>query len=152
MMARKDHGRLAGWRVAAVAAVLLALGLSAAWREAGGDNLDQRKVAKIKNGSTSKHEILLWFGEPQEIIRSPEGLVYKYVGFADAPPPKDARTGRPPLEEESRAAFYLDEERRMKRVPTKTEGKVVKSRLTIYFAPDGRTVQSHEFERVDSTR
>jgi hypothetical protein len=141
----------AAWRLAAVAALLLGVVLCAAWREAGGDNLDQRKVAKIKNGSTKKHEILLWFGEPQEIVRSPEGLIYKYVGYADAPP-KDPKTGRIPGGEESRAAFYLDEDHRMKRLPTKTEGKMVKSRLTIHFAPDGNTVQSHEFERLEEKK
>ncbi|MEJ5328611.1 MAG: hypothetical protein WHT07_00465 [Desulfobaccales bacterium] len=151
MMAVKNRIPKAGWRLIAVACLLLALFFSAGWREAGGDNLDQRKVAKIKNGVTKKHEIILWFGEPKEIIRSPEGLVYKYVGYTDAPP-KDPKTGRPLGGEDSRAAFYLDEDHKMKKLPTKTEGKMVKSRLTIYFAPDGNTVQSHEFERVDGKK
>lgn len=151
MLSLRNHITPVGWRLTALAGLLLALFLGAGWREAGGDNLDQRKVAKIKNGVTKKHEILLWFGEPQEIIRNPEGLVYKYVGFTDAPP-KDPKTGRPLGGEDSRAAFYLDEDRKMKKLPTKTEGKVVKSRLTIHFAPDGLTVQSHEFERVDGKK
>ncbi len=125
---------------------LFALVLGAgAWREAGGDNLDARKVAKIKNGVTTKHEILLLFGEPQEIVRTPEGPIFKYVGYHDAPPPKPAKEERRIPEDDSRAAFYLDEERRMKPVPKKAEAKLVKSRLTIHFKPDGLTVMSHEY-------
>jgi len=151
MHTRKCHFSPLGRALGALA-VLLALLLTGAWREAGGDNLDPRKVAKIKNGLTTKHEILLLFGEPHEIVRTPEGLIYRYVGYADALPPKDPKTGRPPLDEHSSVTFYLDEERRMKPVPRKTEAKIVKSRLTIRFQPDGRTVQSHEFERVDGTK
>lgn len=134
-------------RLAALVGLLALVLLSGAWREAGGDNLDARKVAKIKNGVTTKHDILLLFGEPNEIVRTPEGAIFKYVGYLDALPPK-GKEERRVSDEESRSAFYLDEEHRMKQVPRKTQAKLVKSRLTIYFKPDGLTVMSHEYEET----
>ncbi len=136
----------------ALAGLLALIMLTGAWRDAGGDNLDARKVAKIKNGVTTKHEIILLFGEPQEIIRTPEGPIFKYVGYLDAPPPKAAKGDRPLAGESSVSAFYLDEQHRMKPVPRKTQGKLVKSQLIIRFQPDGQTVMSHEYEEVNGKR
>jgi hypothetical protein len=135
-------------RLAALCGLSLLLLLSGAWREAGGDNLDPRKVAKIKNGVTTKHEILLLFGEPQEIVRTPEGPIFKYLGYLDAPPPKTGKDGRQPGGEASSSAFFLDEQHQMKPVPRKTQAKHIKSRLTVTFKPDGQTVLSHEYEEV----
>lgn len=139
-------------RLPALAGLAALLLLCGAWRDAGGDNLDPRKVAKIKNGVTAKHEILLLFGEPHEIIRTPEGPVFRYVGYRDAPPSQAGKEERRPAGETSSTAFYLDEDHRMKPVPKKTQAKLVKSRLTIRFKPDGQTVMSHEYEELDGKK
>ncbi len=42
-------------------------------------------MERIQDGKTTKNEILLLFGDPQEIDRTPEGVTYMYKSFKDAP-------------------------------------------------------------------
>jgi len=39
----------------------------------------------------------------------------------------------------------VDEEKRVRKVQEKTEGKIPRSTLVIYFKPDGQTVSGHEY-------
>ncbi|MBM4276122.1 MAG: hypothetical protein FJ134_16960 [Deltaproteobacteria bacterium] len=129
-------------------AVLLLPLLLGAWRDATGQTINPRHVQRLKNGVTTKHEVLLYFGQPQEVIRTPEGPVFKYVSYKDAP--SLPTTGeRDPAMKHDRASnpFYLDAEtKQVKRLPQKQEGKVVGSTLTIRFKPDGETMMSYEYK------
>ena len=72
-------------RIAMVLLVLLLPGLLGAWKIISGDTIDRRHVERIKDGKTTKNEILLLFGDPQEIDRTSEGVNYLYKSFKDAP-------------------------------------------------------------------
>jgi hypothetical protein len=134
------------WRRAAlVLMVLLLPGLLGAWRIISGDTIDPRHVERIKDGKTTKNEILLLFGDPQVIDRTPEGVTYTYKSFKDAP----AMPSRPEerkINPQSDQLYVIDDQKHIKKPPLKTEGKILKSTLLIRFKPDGETVMSHEFK------
>ena len=65
--------------------ILLLPGLLGAWKIISGETIDPRHVERIQDGKTTKNEILLLFGDPQEIDRTPEGVTYTYKSFKDAP-------------------------------------------------------------------
>jgi hypothetical protein len=134
------------WRQAAlVLMVMLLPGLLGAWRIVSGDTIDPRHVERIKDGQTTKMEILTLFGDPQEIDRTSEGVTYTYKSFKDAP----AMPYRPEerkIAPQSDKLFLLDDQKHIKKPPLKTEGKVPKSTLLIRFKPDGQTVMSHEYK------
>lgn len=119
-----------------------------AWRAATGQTINPRHVQRLKNGVTTKHEILLYFGEPQEVIRTPEGPVFKYVSYKDAPSLPTAGEREPAMQHDRGSnPFYLDSEsKQIKKVPQKKGGKVVGSTLTIRFKPDGETMMSYEYK------
>ena len=132
-------------RIAAVLMILLLPGLLGAWKVISGDTIDPRHVGRIQDGKTTKNEILLLFGDPQEIDRAPEGVTYQYKNFKDAPAlpynPKDRQ-----INPQSDQIFVLDPNKQIKQAPLKTEGKILKSTLLIRFKPDGQTVLSHEYK------
>ena len=72
-------------RITWVLMILLLPGLLGAWKVISGETIDRRHVERIKDGKTTKNEILLLFGDPQEIDRTPEGVTYTYKNFKDAP-------------------------------------------------------------------
>ena len=115
------------------------------WRTISGETINPRMVQRIKNGQTTKHEILLYFGDPQEIDRTPEGPVYYYRSFKDAPAmpykPEDRK-----INPQSENLYVIDENKQVKKAPLKTEGKVLRSTLTVRFKPDGETVMSYEYK------
>jgi len=134
-----------GRRLALVLMILLLPGLLGAWRIMSGDTIDPRRVSRIKDGKTTKQEILLLFGEPQEMDRTPDGLVYLYKSFKDAP----ARPYRPEEREiapQSDQVFIRDDKKQIKKPTVKKEGTILKSTLLIRFKPDGETVMSHEYK------
>ena len=115
-----------------------------AWRDVSGNTINPRYVERIKDGQTTKNEIMLLFGEPKEIKRTENGVVYTYKSFKDAPAlPYDPSKRQP--NPQSDKPFLLDEEKKIKMVQEKTEGKILKSTLIIYFKPDGQTVSGHEY-------
>ncbi len=116
-----------------------------AWRDISGNTINPRYVERIKNGQTTRHEILILFGDPQEVERSPDGPVYKYFSYKDAPPEPKSKIEREP-EEQSSTPYFLDEEKKIKRAPKKTTGKILRSTLTVRFKPDGETVMSYEYK------
>ena len=133
-------------RVAAVLMILLLPGLLGAWRAMSGESIDRRHVERIQDGKTTKNEILLLFGDPQEINRAAEGVSYTYKNFKDAPAmpyrPEDRK-----IAPQSDQLFLLpDDDKKIKKPPIKTEGKILKSTLLIRFKPDGQTVMSHEYK------
>jgi hypothetical protein len=132
-------------RIASVLLILLLPGLLGAWKTISGDTIDRRHVERIQDGKTTKNEILLLFGDPQEIDRTPEGVTYTYKNFKDAP----AMPYRPENREinpQSDQKFVIDPNKQIKKAPLKTEGKILKSTLLIRFKPDGQTVMSHEYK------
>ncbi len=115
-----------------------------AWRDVSGNTINPRYVERIKDGQTTKNEIMLLFGEPKEIKRTENGVVYTYKSFKDAPAlPYDPSKRQP--NPQSDKPFLLDEDNKIKKVQEKTEGKILKSTLIIYFKPDGQTVSGHEY-------
>lgn len=132
-------------RGAALLVILLLPVFLGAWRDASGNTINPRFVQRIKNGETKKHEILLYFGDPQEVTRTPEGPVWKYSSFKDAPAmgikPEDRK-----INEQSDSLYVIDDEKKVKKAPVKKEGKILKSTLVIRFKPDGELVQSHEYQ------
>jgi len=133
-------------RIGAVLMILLLPGLLGAWRFISGETIDRRHVERIQDGKTTKNEILLLFGDPQEIDRAPGGITYTYKNFKDAPAmpyrPEDRQ-----IAPQSDQLFLLpDDDKKIKKPPLKTEGKILKSTLLIRFKPDGQTVMSHEYK------
>ena len=132
-------------RIASVLMILLLPGLLGAWKVVSGETIDRRHVERIADGKTTKNEILLLFGEPQEIDRTPEGVIYNYKNFKDAP----AMPYRPEnrkINPQSDQLYVINEDKQIKKAPLKTEGKILKSTLVIRFKPDGQTVMSHEYK------
>ena len=133
-------------RIASVLMILLLPGLLGAWKVISGDTIDRRHVERIADGKTTKNEILLLFGDPQEIDRGSEGVTYTYKNFRDTP----AMPYRPEerkIAPQSDQLFLLpDDDKKVKKPPLKTEGKILKSVLLIRFKPDGQTVLSHEYK------
>jgi outer membrane protein assembly factor BamE (lipoprotein component of BamABCDE complex) len=128
--------------------VLLILSLPVllgAWQDVTGNTINPNYVKRIENGKTSKHEILLYFGDPKEIEKTEEGPVYKYFSYKDAPAGLPYRHEQRKIQEQS-DKLYLDDDKQIKKVPVKTEGKILRSTLTIRFKADGVTVMSHEYK------
>lgn len=124
--------------------VLSLMLLVLAWRDVSGNTINPRYVERIKDGQTTKNEIMLLFGEPKEIKRAENGVVYTYKSFKDAPAlPYDPSKREP--NPQSDKPFLLDDDNKIKMVQEKTEGKILKSTLIIYFKPDGQTVSRHEY-------
>jgi hypothetical protein len=132
-------------RIASVLMILLLPGLLGAWRVVSGESIDRRHVERIQDGKTTKNEILLLFGDPQEINRTPEGITYTFKSFKDGPAmpyrPEDRK-----INPQSDQKFVINEEKQIKKAPLKTEGKILRSTLLIRFKPDGQTVMSHEYK------
>ncbi|HEY9073509.1 MAG TPA: hypothetical protein VIN67_05185 [Desulfobaccales bacterium] len=132
-------------RLVPVLVLLLLPGLLGAWKVISGETINPQYVERIKDGVTKKHEILLYFGDPKEIKRTEYGPVYKYMSYKDAP----AMPYRPENREinpQSASDFMIDENKQIKKPKIKTEGKILRSSLTIRFHKDGDTVMSHEYK------
>ncbi len=115
------------------------------WKEASGLTINPSYVNKIQDGKTTKQEVLVYFGDPKEIERTPDGLVYKYFSYKDA----DALPYDPNKREPNQQSTtpYLLEENQVKKKPVVTNGgKILKSSLEIRFKPDSNTVMSHEYK------
>jgi hypothetical protein len=126
---------------------LLLLGLMLlllAWRDVTGNIINPRAVERIKDGQTTKNEITLMFGEPQEIKKTENVVVYTYKSFKDASDLPYSPKKRQP-KPQSDQLYLLDEEKTAKKPDPNTAGKVLRSTLIIYFKPDGQTVAGHEY-------
>ncbi|RJR35354.1 MAG: hypothetical protein C4567_14740 [Deltaproteobacteria bacterium] len=125
--------------------LLLPLIMGSSWETMTGKTINPRYVERIQNGKTTKHEILLYFGDPQETKRTPDGLVWIYKSFKDAPAMPYRHEKRDINPQSDQPLFVRDEDKKIKKAPLKTEGKILHSTLTIRFKPDGQTVMSHEY-------
>ncbi|MHB9074284.1 MAG: hypothetical protein ACYC6G_12245 [Desulfobaccales bacterium] len=140
-------GSSRSWRrMALVLLVLLLPGLLGAWRIISGETIDQRHVERIKDGATTKMEILTLFGDPQEIDRTADGVTYLYKSFKDAPALPYKHNERQ-ISPQSDQLYLLDDKKQIKKPTIKKEGKILRSTLLIRFKPDGQTVMSHEYKQ-----
>lgn len=124
--------------------LLLALVLVSGWRQLTGDNLNPRFIDRIQDGKTTKNEILLWFGEPQEVKKTPTSLIYIYKSYVDTPAlpyNPDKREINP----QSYTPFLIDEDKNIVPKKEKTAGKILRSTLTIYLKPETQVVTGHEY-------
>lgn len=129
-----------------VVLLLLPLIMGGAWESMTGKTINPRYVERIQNGKTTKHEILLYFGDPQETQRTPDGLVWVYKSFKDAPAMPYRHEKRDINPQSDQLMFVRDEDKKIKKAPLKTEGKILHSTLTVRFKADGETVMSHEYQ------
>ena len=135
-----------GWRkIGLVLLVLLLPGLLGAWRIMSGDTIDPRNVQRIKDGKTTKMEVMTLFGEPQDVNRDGDGLIYIYKSFKDAPATPYKPWERK-INPQSDKLMVIDANKQIKEAPLKTKGKILKSTLTVRFKPGTNTVMSHEFK------
>jgi hypothetical protein len=114
------------------------------WKDASGYTINPNNVQRLQDGKTTKQEVFLLFGDPKEIERTSEGLVYKYFSYKDAP----ALPYRPELRQPNpqSTSEYLVEGSKLKKPEVKSEGKILRSSLVIRFKPDNETVMSHEYQ------
>lgn len=115
------------------------------WRSITGRTISANLVERIQDGKTTKHEIMLYFGEPQEIRRTADGLVFTYKTFHDAPA-MPYRHEKREINPQSDQPLVIDPDKHVKKAPIKTEGTILHSTLTIRFKADGETVLSHEYK------
>jgi outer membrane protein assembly factor BamE (lipoprotein component of BamABCDE complex) len=115
------------------------------WRDVTGNSINPNYVQRIKDGQTTKNEITLMFGEPQEIKRTENCVVFIYKSFKDAPAGLPYNPDERQPKAQSGQLFLVDENKQIKKPETKTAGQILKSTLTIYFKPDGQTVSGHEY-------
>ena len=132
-------------RLVPIVLILLLPLLLGAWQEASGNTINPNYVKRIENGKTSKHEILLYFGDPKEIEKTDGGPVYKYFSYKDAPAGLPYQHDKRKIQEQS-DQMYLADDKQIKKVPVKEEGKILRSTLVIRFKSDGVTVMSHEYK------
>lgn len=146
---QREGGRSSAFRswrrMALVLIILLLPGLLGAWRIMSGETINPRYVERIQNGKTTKQEILLLFGDPQEIDRTSEGVTYVYKSYKDAPAMPYKWEDRK-INPQSDQLLVIDPNKQIKKAPVKTEGKILRSTLLIRFKPDGETVLSHEYK------
>jgi hypothetical protein len=130
-----------------ILAILLLPLLLGAWRDVSGNTINPKYVERIKDGQTTKQEILVLFGDPQELKRTPEGVIFKYKSFKDAPQLPYKHEERK-IAAQSDQIYLVDENKQIKKAVTKTEGKILRSTLEVRFKADGQTVLSHDYEEV----
>jgi len=130
-------------------ALILGLSISVlAWVDISGNTINPEYVARIKDGKTTKNEIMLLFGEPQEVQRTQTGLVFTYHSYRDATMPAFSKERE--INEQSTVPFFLDDNKTIKKVPVKKKGKILHSTLTIRFKPDNYTVEQHNYKVHDA--
>ena len=139
------QGDLVLGRLVPILLILLLPLLLGAWQDASGNTINPNYVKRIENGKTSKHEILLYFGDPKEIEKSGDGPVYRYFSYKDAPAGLPYMHDKRKIQEQS-DQMYLTDDKQIKKVPLKEEGKILRSTLVIRFKSDGVTVMSHEYK------
>jgi hypothetical protein len=132
-------------RLVPILFILLLPLLLGAWQDFTGNTINPRFVERIQNGKTTRTEILAFFGEPKDVQKSDLGPVYHYFSYKDAPLEKPYKHSERHIQEQS-DKLYLADDKQIKKVPVKTEGKILRSTLTVRFKSDGETVMSHEYK------
>ncbi|MCL4504124.1 MAG: hypothetical protein M1438_20055 [Deltaproteobacteria bacterium] len=142
---------LSGWtggrgRLVPILLVLVLPLLLGAWQDYTGNTINPRFVERIKDGKTTKNEVLAFFGEPKDIQKSDLGPVFKYFSYKDSPPDMPYIHSKRKINEQSEQQFLIDDNKNIKKATIKTEGKILRSTLTVRFKSDGETVMSHEYK------
>lgn len=132
-------------RLVPILLVLLLPLLLGAWQDFTGNTINPNYVKRIQDGKTTRTEILAFFGDPKEVEKSDLGPVYKYSSYKDAAPDTPYIHEKRHIQEQS-DNLYVDENKQVKKVPLKTEGKILRSTLTVRFKSDGETVMAHEYK------
>ena len=118
-----------------------------AWKIIRGREINPAYVERIQDGKTEKHEILTLFGDPDEVDRTPEAVVYVYETFRDKETlPKRQRD----LKSAPQDSPYFREDwlkEKKKREAAAAANKELDRRLIIRFDREGQTVQSHEYKQ-----
>ncbi|AEB09987.1 hypothetical protein [Desulfobacca acetoxidans] len=130
--------------------LLIAVMLLSAWQDITGNTINPRYVERIKNGQTTKNEIMILFGEPQQVNRTTDGVVFVYRSYRDAPVLRKRDPNDRDINPQSTVPFVLDENKQIKKAPSKTEGKILRSTLVITFKPDSQVVSTHEYTEHNS--
>ncbi|MFW6112936.1 MAG: hypothetical protein ACOC8G_01320 [Thermodesulfobacteriota bacterium] len=140
-----NRGR--GRKTTLVLLVLTVPFLLGAWKIVMGRDINPAYVDRIKDGETPKHEILTLFGDPDEIDRTPEAVVYTYKTYRDKEvlPKRERKAKSAPQDSPYFREDWL--EKKKEREGKKEGGKELASRLIIRFDPQGQTVQSHDFQQ-----
>ncbi len=136
-----------GRQAALVLLVLTVPFLLGAWKIVMGRDINPTYVDRIKDGETPKHEILTLFGDPDEIDRTPEAVVYTYKTYRDKEVlPKRERKVKTAVQD---SPYFREDwlKEKKEREAKKEGGKELASRLIIRFDPKGLTVQSHDFKQ-----
>jgi hypothetical protein len=132
-------------RLVPILLVLILPLLLGAWQDFTGNTINPNYVKRIQDGKTTKIEILAFFGDPKEVQKSDLGPVYKYFSYKDAAPDLPYIHEKRKIQDQS-DTLYLDDKKQVKKPPLKTEGKILRSTLTVRFKSDGETVMSHEYK------
>lgn len=143
-----NHKKAGRARQAALVLVIFTLPLFlGAWKIIRGHDINPAYVDRIQDGKTKKHEILTLFGDPEEIDRTPEGVVYIYETYRDKEtvPKKGRRVTSTPQDSPYFREDWLKEKR--KREAAAAANKELDRRLIIRFDREGDTVQSHEYKQ-----
>ncbi len=130
------------WEVLLILMLPLLLG---GWRTISGETINPHYVKRIKDGQTTKQEIMLLFGEPDDVDRGPDGVVFTYKSFKDAPA-MPYRPEKRQINPQSDQLMVIDSNKQIKKAPLKTKGTILRSTLVVRFKPDGVTVLSHEYK------
>lgn len=141
----KNLGR--GRKTALVLLVLAVPFFLGAWKIVMGREINPAYVDRIKDGKTPKHEILTLFGDPDEIDRTPEAVVYTYKTYREKKvlPKRERKVKSAPQDSPYFREDWLKEKKERE---AKQEGtKELDRRLIIRFDPKGLTVQSHDFKQ-----
>jgi hypothetical protein len=133
-------------RLVPLLAILLLPLLLGAWQDFTGNTINPNYVKRIQDGKTTKTEILAFFGDPKEIEKTDLGPVYKYFSYKDAPPDMPHKYEEKKIQEQSDQQYVIDDAKRIRKPTVKTEGKILRSTLTVRFKSDGETVMSHEYQ------
>lgn len=132
-------------RLVPILLVLVLPLLLGAWQDFTGNTINPNYVKRIQNGKTTRTEILAFFGDPKEVQKSDLGPVYQYFSYKDAAPDTPYIHEKRHIQEQS-DQLYLNDNKQIKKPVVKTEGKILRSTLTVRFKSDGETVMSHEYK------
>ena len=118
-----------------------------AWKITTGRDINPTYVERIQDGKTKKHEILTLFGDPDEVDRTPEAVVYLYEAYRNKETlPKRQRE----LKSTPQDSPYFQEDwlkEKKKREAAAAANKELDRRLIIRFDREGQIVQSHEYKQ-----
>lgn len=127
------------WKIVVFILILMVPVL--AWTDISGQSINPQYVKRIKDGQTSKNEIMLLFGEPQEVKRTPEGVIFIYRSYTQATLARFPKKRE--IDEQSTVPYIIDEKKNIKKPKEGSAEKILHSTLVVRFKPKSSTVASH---------